>query len=89
MSMDKTYEKMKTFHAELSQFNGSLQASMQDLQAKHDTVSPLWRDEMRRQYDSQWREFDEMMKRYLKKDGPEYVRFLDSKLRALAQYLRG
>lgn len=87
MSMNDTFREMKNFHAELSRFNESLRSSMTDLQKNHDQVSPLWQDDMRKEYDSQWREFDETMKNYLKREAPAYVQFLDQKLRALAAYL--
>ncbi|WP_044205403.1 hypothetical protein [Coleofasciculus chthonoplastes] len=89
MSLDDTFREMQRFHTELRKFNDMLGASMRDLQVNHDKVSPHWQDEMRRDYDAQWREFDEMMKRYMNRDGPNYVRFLDEKLRHLSRYLRG
>jgi uncharacterized protein YukE len=88
MSMDDTFREMKNFHQELRQFNDLMKVSMNDLQQKHDRVDPYWQDEMRKEYDYKWREFDEMMKRYLSNDGPKYDQFLDSKLRHLSQYLR-
>lgn len=87
MSLNDTFREMRHFHAELSRFNDQLQGSMSDLQANHDRVSPIWKDDMRKDYDSQWREFDEMMKGYIKREGPVYVQFLDQKLRSLARYL--
>ena len=89
MSMDDTFREMQRFHTELRKFNDMLGVSMKELQANHDKVSPHWQDEMRRDYDAQWREFDEMMKRYMNREGPNYVRFLDEKLRHLSRYLRG
>lgn len=88
MSMDDTFREMKNFHQELRRFNDMMKVSMNDLQQKHDYVNPHWQDEMRKEYDARWREFDEMMKRYLRQEGPRYDQFLDSKLRHLAQYLR-
>ncbi|MBW4635884.1 MAG: hypothetical protein KME30_29590 [Iphinoe sp. HA4291-MV1] len=89
MSLDETFRQMQKFHAELSRFNDMLLASTRNLQAYHDKVSPLWQDEMRREYDSQWEEFDEMMKQYLSRTAPNYTQFLDAKLRDLGRYLRG
>ncbi len=88
MSMNDTFREMKNFHDELRRFNENLKSSMTDLQKNHDQVSPLWQDDMRKDYDSQWREFDEMMKNYLQREGPDYVQFLDRRLKALAGYLR-
>ena len=87
MSMNDTFREMQNFHRELVRFNESLRASMNDLQKNHEQVSPLWQDDMRKEYDAQWREFDEMMKNYLKREGPAYTQFLDQKLRALAAFL--
>ncbi len=89
MSLDDTFRHMQKFHAELSRFNDMLLASMSDLHAHHDQVSPLWQDEMRRDYDSRWQKFDEMMKQYLNRTGRSYIQFLDTKLRDLSKYLRG
>ncbi len=88
MSKDDTFREMKNFHQELRRFNDMMKVSMNDLQQKHDRVNPYWQDEMRKEYDARWREFDEMMKRYLTHEGPRYAEFLDVKLRHLAQYLR-
>lgn len=87
MSMNETFHQMKAFHAELRQFNDQLTASMSDLQSNHDRVAPIWQDDMRKDYDARWAEFDEKMKYYLSREGPAYVQFLDQKLRALSQYL--
>ena len=88
MSLNDTFREMKNFHNELSRFNENLRSSMSDLHKNHDQVSPLWQDDMRKEYDSQWREFDEMMKNYTNREGPAYVQSLDQKLKALAGYLR-
>ena len=87
MSMNDTFREMRNFHAELGRFNDQLKASMGDLQSNHERVSPIWQDDMRKDYDSQWQEFDEMMKRYLRREGSAYVQFLDQKLQALSRYL--
>lgn len=89
MSMDDTFREMQRFNAELRKFNEQLQGSMRDLQNHHDQVSPIWQDEMRKEYDSQWQEFDDMMKRYLTREGPNYVQFLDKKIGDLSRYLYG
>jgi uncharacterized protein YukE len=89
MSLDDTFRQMQKFHSSLSRFNDLLLASMRELQANHDKVSPFWQDEMRREYDSQWQEFDEMIKQYLSRTAPNYVQFLDAKLRDLGKYLHG
>jgi len=89
MSMNDTFREMQNFHRELVRFNENLRASMNDLQNNHDQVSPLWQDDMRQEYDAQWREFDETMKNYLKREAPAYSQFLSKKLQALSRYLGG
>jgi uncharacterized protein YukE len=83
--MNDTFREMKNFHDELRRFNQNLQSSMNDLQNNHDQVSPLWQDDMRKEYDAQWREFDEMMKNYLNREAPAYTQFLDKKLKSFSQ----
>ena len=87
MSMNDTFREMRNFHSELRRFNEQIGASMNDLESNHDRVSPIWQDDMRKEYNSQWQDFDEMMKRYLGREGPAYEQFLDQKLRALSRYL--
>lgn len=87
MSMNDTFREMQNFHRELVRFNENLRASMNDLQKNHDQVSPLWQDDMRKEYDAQWREFDEIMKNYLKWEAPAYSQFLSKKLQDLSRYL--
>lgn len=89
MSMDKQYEQMKQFHAALAAFNEHLSHSMRDLTKQHEEVSPLWQDEMRRMYDSHWKPLDHTMHRYLQKQGPAYLAFLQKKLRYMERYLYG
>lgn len=88
MSMNDTFREMVNFHRELEHFNGHMHVSMSDLQANHDRVYPLWKDDdMWREYNSQWQEFDDMMKNYLRREGPAYERFLAEKLQSLSRYL--
>ena len=87
MSLNDTFRQMRMFSSELNRFNDNLRGSMNDLQQNHDRLSPLWQDNMRQDYDSQWREFDEMMKHYLQREAPAYSQFLDAKLKALSRYL--
>ena len=85
--MNDTFREMRNFQQELEQFNDGLRGSMGDLQSKHERVSPIWQDDMRQEYDFQWRELDEMMKYYLQRESIGYSQFLDRKLQSLARYL--
>jgi uncharacterized protein YukE len=87
--MDETYFLMRNFHQSLSLFNDSLRASVANLEAEHDKVSPHWQDQWRRDYDAIWNPFEETMKRYIDIEGPSYVEFLDIKSKALWRYLNG
>jgi uncharacterized protein YukE len=89
MSMDEQYAQMQNFERTLREFNEHLNASMTELQAQHDNVSPHWQDEMRKNYDSVWGPFRETMKHYVASEGPGYVEFLNVKLQALRRYLYG
>lgn len=89
MSMDEQYEQMRIFASTLSAFNEHLRASVADLQAQHDDISPLWQDSMRRDYDSQWLPLAQHMRSYLTQQGPAYEQFLRDKLHALEAYLYG
>jgi len=89
MSMDTQYEQMKQFHAALATFNEHLGHSMRDLTKQHEQVSPLWQDEMRRTYDHYWNPLDQTMRRYLRKQGPAYLEFLQKKLRYMEDFLYG
>jgi uncharacterized protein YukE len=87
MSMNDTFREMRNFHQELARFNDGLRGTMTELQSRQDRVSPIWQDDMRQEYDLQWRELDEMMKHYLSKESIGYSQFLDRKLQSLARYL--
>jgi uncharacterized protein YukE len=87
--MDETYFLMRNFHGALARFNASLRASVANLEAEHDKVSPHWQDQWRRDYDAIWNPFEETMKRYIDVDGPSYVEFLNIKSEALWRYLNG
>lgn len=89
MSMDDQYREMRRFHDELKRFNVSLDASMKDLQMHHDKIDLYWRDAMRRNYDAHWIPLEEHLKHYIRREGPEYDRFLQSKTIALGRYLNG
>lgn len=89
MSMDDQYREMVNFTRALVAFNEHMKATMHDLEARHENVSPHWQDEMRKTYDGHWQPLNEMMKHYLQREGPSYVEFLNIKMRALERYLRG
>lgn len=87
MSMDDQYREMKNFHRALVSFNEHLRDSFTDLQRQHENVSPHWQDQMRLQYDGAWYSLDNAMKYYLNAEGPEYIRFLEAKLRVFPGYM--
>ena len=89
MSMDDVLIAMNAFTQELEQFNDSLQASFEQLQAHHDAVSPLWDDAMRKEYDVRWQPLKEKMDEYIHSAGGRYVEGLIEKLDNLKGYLYG
>ncbi len=88
-SMNDQYQQMGYFRDELIRFNERLGDSMRELSSRHNTVSPLWQDDMRKDYDRQWQPLNEIMKRYLSHESRAYVEFLSIKLHALRGYLYG
>jgi hypothetical protein len=87
--MDDLFEHMRTFWQALARFQASLEASAAELQARHDAVDPLWQDEARRFYDLHYGPLHAMLEQYLRVQGPDYLRFLEEKLRAIDAYLHG
>lgn len=88
-SMDDVLDRMEAFRRVLSRFQESLEGSMAELAERHDAVDPLWQDEARRTYDLHHGPLHEMLARYVRQQGPDYLRFLDEKLRAIDAYLHG
>ena len=87
--IEETFHSMQDFRLLLSQFNDSLRTSVMDLERQHDSVSPLWQDQWRKDYDMIWQPFEETMKHYLNSGGPNYIEFLDHKSDAMRRYLFG
>ncbi len=88
-SMDDVFDRMQTFRHVLSKFQESLEGSMAELKSRHDAVDPLWNDEARRFYDLHYGPLHEMLARYVQTQGPDYLLFLEEKLRAIDGYLHG
>jgi uncharacterized protein YukE len=89
MNMDEVERTMRAFEGQLELFNERLRQSIAELQDHHAGVSPLWQDEMRRQYDVKWLPLEEAMEHYTAVIGPTYVEVLLEKLRHLLRYLHG
>ena len=89
MSMDDQYFSMQNFRGLLIRFNEALRTSVADLKSQHDTVSPHWQDQWRKEYDSIWTPFEETMDQYVNADGQNYEEFLNLKSEALRRYLFG
>jgi uncharacterized protein YukE len=87
--MDEQFDQMRAFRDALIDFNERLRGSVEDLRRHHEAVSPIWQDQMRREYDIQWEPLDSAMKGYVEREGPGFVEFLSIKLHALERYLRG
>lgn len=87
--MDEIYERANVLERELEKFNDLLRGGFDELQRSHTAVSPLWEDEMRREYDRSWNPLEESMEEYIKQVGPRYVDFLLERLQHLKAYLHG
>ena len=89
MSMDDVMQTMRAFEEQLEMFNERLCQSISELQEHHDAVSPLWQDEMRKEYNVKWLPLEEAMESYRTIIGPAYVEVLLTKIRHLRGYLYG
>jgi len=87
--MNEQLDQLLRFRDQLIRFNMALRHSMHDLQKSHDHVSPMWHDDMRKDYDAQWEPLQEMLRHYDRKEGPSYVEFLSIKIHKLENYLHG
>lgn len=89
MTMDEQHCEMKLFLDDFIEFNTRLRSALNELRQRHEYLSPIWQDEMRRHYDAQWQPFYETISHYDQVEGKSYVEFLAIKLHALERYLRG
>lgn len=88
-SMDDVEERMQLFVRSLIDFQTTLEETSAQTQRCHEVIDPLWHDETRRTYDMHFAPLSELMNRYVRVLGPEYISFLQQRLRALDGYLRG
>ena len=89
MSMDEQHRELNNFTASLGEFNQQLASSLRDLTERHEAVSPMWQDEMRRGYDAEWIPLNEMLQRYVGVEAGRYMSFLEEKIQAVRRYLYG
>jgi len=88
-SMDELHERMQYFNIALQRFQDSLEVSLTDLRSRHETVDPHWQDEARRHYEIQYEPLREMLHRYVTQQGPDYLQFVQEKIRCIDRYLHG
>lgn len=86
-SMDDVFERMMHFQRTLREFTEAFTGTVQEMQRRHDEVSPLWQDQFRREYDVHWDVLQREIDLFLNTRAPQYDEFLTRKLRALANYL--
>lgn len=86
-SMDDVLERMLHFQKSLREFTVSFAGTVEEMQRRHDEVSPLWQDRFRREYDVQWEVLQREIDLFLSTRAPQYDEFLSRKLRALTNYL--
>jgi len=87
--MDEQFRQMLVFRNTLEHFNGLVRASLADLGRHNDMVSPVWQDEMRKEYETHYADLREQIQRYDAIQAPAYLDFLAEKLEALEKYLHG
>lgn len=88
-TMDELHEQMQYFNNVLQRFQDSLEVSLNDLRSSHEVVDPHWQDEARRHYELQYGPLREMLQRYVTQQGPDYLRFIQEKIRFIDRYLHG
>lgn len=88
-SMDDVFERMRDFERVLERFQRALESSMAEMGKRHADVDPLWQDHFRRTYDAHYSPLQAMIAHYSRAQGPEYLRFLEEKARALEAFLYG
>ncbi len=89
-SMDEVYDRMTAFAKSLENFQELLQSSLNEMQARHDAVDPMWEhDQFRRQYEARWEPLQNLLADFLQRKAPGYRNFLADKLRAIDAYLNG
>jgi hypothetical protein len=88
-SMDDVFKRMQAFAEVLAKFQQALEASLVEMSICHGEVDSLWQDEARRFYDLHYGPLHEMLLKYSRIQGPEYLDFLEKKLQAIEAYLYG
>jgi hypothetical protein len=89
MGMDELYKQLKLFLGELHSFNNATKTDWDRLQASWDRADQVWDvqgDATRRQFEKDWREMGDALKRYREQSGDRYERFLVSRKQSLDRY---
>ena len=89
MSMDDVEVRVRAVEEGLTNFNDALRVAFDEVMHSHGNVSPLWDDEMRREYDLKWKPLEDNMHEYVERIGPNYVEFVIARLQHLQNYLHG
>ncbi len=76
------------FLEKLEDFNNLVRITFEtDVEQSHDKVSPMWQDDMRREYDTIWQPLKEQMEDYIRIIGPSHVETIRPRMEALLEYL--
>lgn len=89
MGMNEVELAMNHFEASLELFNDSVSATIKEIEAEHELLSPMWRDSMRDKYDEVWAPLEERLEEYEQRVGPQYVSIMLERLQHLRSYLYG
>lgn len=87
MSMDTLYSELQNFIRSLDAFNEATAKTWDELQRSWEHADELWRDDStRKQFEQQWSELGESLRRYREQGGEQYLQFLIAKKRDLDAY---
>ena len=89
MSINEVHQALRQFERDLERFNDSIKSGVAALEREHDSISGIWHDDFRKQYDTRWKAFGDNVKKYSSRDAGKYVAFVKTKIQRVEQYLNG
>lgn len=87
--MNETYERLVHFRSALAAFLERGVSAQREVERIRDTLAAQWQDSTRHWHDEHWLPHEEGLWHFLAREGPEMLEFLDTKIRALKEYLDG
>jgi len=87
MSIDDVQEEIRAFTTTLEQLNENVEKSTSELDAIKDSLSSLWDDSMRQEFESQFEPLETKLKEYIQSTRGDYMELLQSKEHSFGGYL--